>query len=42
MLPALTALADGDATPITDIRERVAASEGLTTEDVREMLPGGR
>lgn len=42
MLPALMALADGSPTPIGEVRDRVAASEGLTPEDVREMLPSGR
>ncbi len=42
MLPALMALADGSPTPIAEIRERVAASERLTPENVREMLPSGR
>ena len=42
MLPGLTALADGSPTPIAEVRDRVAASEGLTSEDVREMLPSGR
>ena len=42
MLPALKALADGTATPISEIRERVANAEGLTPQDVQEMLPSGR
>ena len=42
MLPALTALADGSATPIAEVRSRVAASEGLSPLDLREMLPSGR
>ena len=42
MLPGLMALADGYPTPIAEVRDRVAASEGLTSEDVREMLPSGR
>ena len=42
MLPALMALGDGSATPIAEVRYRVAASERLTPEDVREMLPSGR
>ncbi len=42
MLPGLMALADGSPTPIAEVRDRVAASEGLTSEDVREMLPSGR
>lgn len=42
MLPSLVALADGSATPIAMVRDRVAASQGLTTLDLREMLPSGR
>ena len=42
MLPALMALAEDTPTRVADIRGRVAASEGLTSEDVREMLPSGR
>ena len=42
MLPALLALKDGSETPVTELRERVAVSEGLTAKDVREMLPSGQ
>ena len=42
MLPALKAFADGEAPPLSQVRERVAAAEGLSDEDVREMLPSGR
>ncbi len=42
MLPALKALADGAETPVSEIRDRVATAEGLTEEDRREMLSGGR
>ena len=42
MLPALMALADGSETPIAEVRSRVIASQNLTTEDLREMLPSGR
>ena len=42
MLPTLKALADGSEAPVRDIRERVAAFEGLASEEVREMLPSGR
>ena len=42
MLPALKALADGVETPLSEVRARIAAAEGLTSEDLREMLPGGR
>lgn len=42
MLPALEALATGAESPISEIRERVADAEGLSDEDVREMLPSGQ
>ena len=42
MLPALKSLADGAETALAEVRARVAATEGLTTEDVRELLPSGR
>ena len=42
MLPALRAFAAGAETPLSAIRERVAAAEGLSAEDVRELLPSGR
>ncbi len=42
MLPVLKALADGGEMPISDVRERVAASEYLSVEDIDEMLPSGR
>ena len=42
MLPVLKALAGGTETPLSEVRARVAAAEGLTPEDVRELLPGGR
>ena len=42
MLPALKALADGAETPLSEVRARVRAGEGLTDKDVQEMLPGGR
>ncbi len=42
MLPAIKALASGAETPMSAIRERIAAAGGLTPEDVREMLPSGR
>ena len=41
MLPALKAFADGEA-PLSDVRERIAAAEGISSEDLREMLPSGR
>ncbi len=42
MLPALRAFAAGVETPLSAIRERVAAAEGLSAEEVRELLPSGR
>ena len=42
MLPVLRALADGKDTPVRDVRERVASAEGLTDEDLQEMLPSGQ
>ena len=42
MLPALRALSDGTGRPISEVRERVAVSKGLTAEDLKEMLPSGR
>ena len=42
MLPALKVLAGGVDTPISEVRARIAAAEGLTPEDVREVLPSGR
>ena len=42
MLPALKAIAGGNEIPLSEVRARIAAAEGLTPEDVREMLPSGR
>ncbi len=42
MLPALKAFAGGGEPTLAQVRERVAVAEGLSTEDVREMLPSGR
>ena len=42
MLPVLKALAGGAETPISAVRKNVAAAEGLTPDDVRELLPSGR
>lgn len=42
MLPVLRALADGAETPISEIRERVAAAAGLTAEDMQEMVASGQ
>ncbi|MDE0112013.1 MAG: restriction endonuclease [Albidovulum sp.] len=41
MLPALKAIADGEA-PLSEVRERITTAEGLSADDVRDMLPSGR
>ena len=38
MLPALEALSGGVEVPLSKVRERVAAAEGLTAEDMRELF----
>lgn len=42
MLPTLTALAGRNEVRISAVRERVATAEGLTSEDLRELVPSGR
>ena len=42
MLPALKALSDGAEKPIAEIRNHIAEAQGLTPEDMRELLPSGR
>ena len=42
MLPVLGALGDGKDTSVGEVRERVAAAERLTEQDLLEMLPSGR
>ena len=42
MLPALKALSDGGEVRVAEVRERIAAAEELSAEDIREMLPSGR
>ncbi len=42
MLPALTAFAGGAESSLSEVRKRVAAAEGLSANDVRELLPSGR
>lgn len=42
MLPVLRALEDGEDTVVRKVRDRVASAEGLTDEDLAEMLPSGR
>lgn len=41
MLPVLKALCGGAETPISEVRAHVAKAEGLTPEDLRELLPSG-
>ena len=41
MLPVLKALSGGAETPVSEVRARVATSEGLTSDDLRELLPSG-
>ncbi len=42
LLPALKALSDTAETPVSTVRERVAATLGLKSEDLRELLPSGK
>ena len=42
MLPALKALSDGAEKPVSEIRNYIAEAQGLTPEDMRELLPNGR
>ena len=42
MLPSLKALANGKEIPLSKVRERVAAAEGLTPKDMLEVLPSGQ
>ena len=42
MLPALEALAGGREAPLSEVRERIAAVERLSIDDLWEMLPSGR
>lgn len=41
MLPSLKALAGGEETTISSVRTRVAETENLTEEDIRELSPSG-
>lgn len=41
MLPVLKTLSGGAETPVSEVRARVAASERLTSDDLRELLPSG-
>ena len=42
MLPALKALSDGAEKPISEIRNHIAEAQGLTPEEMQELLPSGR
>lgn len=42
MLPTLKALSGGAETKISDVRQRVIDAVGLTSEELRELLPSGR
>ena len=42
MLPALKTLAESDEMPLSELRARIAVSQELTKEDIRETLPSGR
>ncbi len=42
MLPVLRALAGGSDVRLAEVGRRVAEAEGLTQDDVRELLPSGR
>ena len=42
MLPALKALSDGAEKPVSEIRNHIAKAQGLTPEEMQELLPSGR
>ena len=42
MLPALKALSDGAEKPISEIRNHIAEAQGITPEEMRELLPNSR
>ena len=42
MLPTLTALSGSSDTSVAEVRQRVAAAEGLTPEALHELLPSGK
>ncbi len=42
MLPTLKAFADGGESPISQARKQIAAAEGISSEEIGEMLPSGR
>ena len=42
MLPALKALSDSAEKPISEIRNHIAEAQGITLEEMRELLPNSR
>ena len=42
MLPALKALSGGAEKPVSEIRNHIAETQGLTLEEMQELLPSGR
>ena len=42
MLPALKALSGGVEKPVSEIRNHIAETQGLTPEEMQELLPSGR
>ena len=42
MLPALKALSDSAEKPISEIRNHIAEAQGITPEEMRELLPNSR
>ena len=42
MLPTLAALSGSSDTSVAEVHQHVAAAEGLTPEEVQELLPSGR
>ena len=42
MLPALKALSDGEEKPISEIRNHIAKAQGVTPEEMQELLPSSR
>ena len=42
MLPALKALSDDAEKPVSEIRNHIAKAQGLTPEEMQELLPSGR
>ena len=42
MLPALKVLSDGEEKPVSEIRNHIAKAQGLTPEEMQELLPSSR